>query len=396
MPPLSATGVATAAETARIAASPGLMIAVNWSTPNMPRLDTVNVEPERSSGETVPSRAPCASSPARSCSCGTVSACASRITGTTRPPGTLTAIPRCTRSRAQTCVPSVRALTSGNSTSVSAVAARTKSVTVRLLPRALSSARRARSLVTSAATVTVKCGVLVQDEVRRSAITRRIRDIILGAASPSTGATWTVLGAEARAEAEAEVACGADAAARANPAATAATMSRSTIRPPGPVPATSPASIPDCPAARRARGEIFTSPAMFVAATGRGEAGATGATGATGAGTAAAGTGAAAAAAGAGAATAGAGAAGASGTASPASPIHPQTEFTGAACPSTTTIARSTPSSNVSTSMALLSVSISNSTSPRCTASPTPLCQATITHSSVICPGLGIRMGLAI
>ena len=77
-------------------------------------------------------------------------------------------------------------------------------------------------------------------------------------------------------------------------------------------------------------------------------------------------------------------------------PIQPHTAFTGAVSPSATTCASRTPSSKVSTSIELLSVSISNRTSPWWTASPTALRQRVSVHSSVIWPGLGIRIGWAI
>ncbi len=96
-----------------------------------------------------------------------------------------------------------------------------------------------------------------------------------------------------------------------------------------------------------------------------------------------------------GAGAAGAGGGGASGIASPASPTHAHTELTGTVSPSWTTRARRTPSSKDSTSMALLSVSISNRMSPLWTGSPTCLCQVVRTHSSVIWPGFGIRIGMS-
>jgi len=128
------------------------------------------------------------------------------------------------------------------------------------------------------------------------------------------------------------------------------------MRPSGPEPATVSGSIPAPAASRLARGLIFTRRPL-AAGAGAAGAGAAGANGAVdgagpssdGAGTAAAGVSA---------------AGGASGTASPASPIQPHRALTGAVSPSATTFASSTPSSNVSTSIVLLSVSISNRTSP--------------------------------
>ena len=54
-----------------------------------------------------------------------------------------------------------------------------------------------------------------------------------------------------------------------------------------------------------------------------------------------------------------------------------------------------TPSSNASTSIVDLSVSISKRTSPFATGSPSFLCQAMTVHSSVIWPGFGMRIGCA-
>ena len=53
----STTGTSLMAPTARIAASGGLMIAVNSSTPYMPRLEIENVAPVRSPSFTRPERA---------------------------------------------------------------------------------------------------------------------------------------------------------------------------------------------------------------------------------------------------------------------------------------------------------------------------------------------------
>src|SRR5450759_5919325 len=55
--PSRTTGSALAAPTARMAASGGLITAVKWSTPNMPRLLTVKVPPVNSSGVSLPARA---------------------------------------------------------------------------------------------------------------------------------------------------------------------------------------------------------------------------------------------------------------------------------------------------------------------------------------------------
>ena len=69
--------------TARIADSPGFTIALNSSTPYIPRLDTVNVLPLISCGPRPPSRARRARMTARSWSSETEARSASRMTGTT-------------------------------------------------------------------------------------------------------------------------------------------------------------------------------------------------------------------------------------------------------------------------------------------------------------------------
>jgi hypothetical protein len=99
--------------------------------------------------------------------------------------------------RIHTDVPSVREFTSGNSTRVCAAAERMKSVTLSHAPEALSSTRRARSLVMSTATVKVNCGTVVAENVRCSAITRRIR---LRGRGPSSSSSVTMAGTKAGTE----------------------------------------------------------------------------------------------------------------------------------------------------------------------------------------------------
>ena len=97
-------------------------MAVKRSMPNIPMLDTVNVLP----GELVRGRPPAPRGidelDRGIVQVGERSAAASRITGTTNPPGTDTAMPRWTRDRCHRVRPSVRALTSGSSTRVCAAA----------------------------------------------------------------------------------------------------------------------------------------------------------------------------------------------------------------------------------------------------------------------------------
>ena len=91
----------------------------------------MKVLPVMRSGESVPSRAAEARATARSCNSSMPSRSASRMTGTTSPPGSETARPRWIRRLRHTDTPSVREFTSGRSTRLLAVAARTKSVTSR-------------------------------------------------------------------------------------------------------------------------------------------------------------------------------------------------------------------------------------------------------------------------
>jgi hypothetical protein len=72
-------------DTARIALSPGLMMAVKFSISSIPMLEIVNVLPPISSGVSLPARALAISSVAASCSSARLNSSASRITGTTSP-----------------------------------------------------------------------------------------------------------------------------------------------------------------------------------------------------------------------------------------------------------------------------------------------------------------------
>ena len=343
----------------------------------------MNVLPRRSSGARPPPRAPATSVAARAWSPRTDMRSASRITGTTSPPGTDTASPRWTAGRRQIVAPSVEALTSGNSTSAWATAWRTKSVTVNETPPALSSSRSARSRPASTATVTVKCGDV--DPAARQPLGD-------DPAHPRHGDGLRVLrGRCGRCDGER-----AGEAARPVPPPApafpfdAARTSRSRIRPPGPDPVTDPRSIRRPAARAAARGLTGRRPAGVAgaglasrrgaAATGAAPTRLAGELSATCTGVASA-------------ATIGADA---SGIASPGAPTHAQTAFTGTVSPSATTCRSSTPSSNDSTSIADLSVSISNRTSPRWTASPSALRHSRSVHSSVIWPGLGMSTGWAI
>ncbi len=79
------TGFLIVLDTARIADSPGLMIAVKFSTSSMPMFEMVKVDPLISSGARPPARALSMSCFERSLSSAIVISSASRTTGTTNP-----------------------------------------------------------------------------------------------------------------------------------------------------------------------------------------------------------------------------------------------------------------------------------------------------------------------
>jgi hypothetical protein len=206
----------------------------------------------------------------------------------------------------------------------------------------------------------------------RSAMIRRMRLRGRGASSPSAaGAEAAAAGVSGDAGAS-----GADG----SRAASAAWMSRSTIRPSGPVPVRWRGSTPAPAASRLARG-LIRSPLSAEGASPR-----VGTAADSGCGTAA----------GASAASLAGPGGGASGISSPGWPTYATTEFTGTVSPSSTSRRKRTPASKASTSITALSVSISNSTSPLATGSPSALFQVRSVHSSVIWPGRGIRIGRTI
>src|ERR1017187_5725102 len=148
------TGFFSVLETARMALSPGLMIAVKFSTSSMPIFEMVNVPPLISSGVSFPVRAFSASVRACWLSSASDSSSAFRTTGTTNPCSSETASPRLTWLCQRVLRPSVVLLTSGNSRNVSITAWVMKSVTVNGTPCSLSRARNATRSVISTSTVT--------------------------------------------------------------------------------------------------------------------------------------------------------------------------------------------------------------------------------------------------
>ena len=139
-----------------------------------------------------------------------------------------------------------------------------KSVTEMSDPRDLSSARSLSRSVMSTATVTVKVGTDVPSVSRRAMVWRMRLSVSPApdmAAAGSAGADAGRRDAAAAAErggglARAGAAAGADAAA----AEAAARTSRSTMRPPGPVPVTLRGSMPSSAATRLARGLMMIRP----------------------------------------------------------------------------------------------------------------------------------------
>src|SRR3990172_1544095 len=178
------------------------------------------------------------------------------------------------------------------------------------------------------------------------------------------------------------------------PVAIAASTSRLTMRPPGPVPVSSARFSPACFAMRFASGEALMRPFAL---------GGAGATGVTAGDTAPAGTG--------GAACGVAGADGAAtgavstaafrriasrSSASSAEPTTPIRAPTGTVWPGSRNTPRSTPSAGASISMFTLSVSISATGSPRLTGSPTRFSHCASLPSVMSKPILGIVSSVAI
>ena len=79
-----------------MAASGGLITAVNSSMSSMPRFDTLNVAPVYSSGASFRARALSAKSLARAEISASPTRSAKRITGVMSPSSTATAMPTCT------------------------------------------------------------------------------------------------------------------------------------------------------------------------------------------------------------------------------------------------------------------------------------------------------------
>src|SRR5262249_51279269 len=91
--PSTATTLSSTAPTARIAACGGLSTAMNRSMPYIPRFEIVNVPPSRSPCCSLPARARSTRSARTFAISATLRRSAERMTGTTSPFGTATAMP---------------------------------------------------------------------------------------------------------------------------------------------------------------------------------------------------------------------------------------------------------------------------------------------------------------
>src|SRR5712691_10406709 len=271
MRPASTTATSLIAPTARIAASGGLMMAVNSSTPYMPRFEIEKVAPLRSPSAGRPDRARSMTwrdsieiwiRSFKSASC---------TTGTRRPMPCdgATASPMLMR-RLRWNLPSTHEeLTSGNFFNARALARTRKSVIVTFSApgtESLSCWRMATARSTRASTVTVNSGMLDFDSAIRRAMVACIR----------LGSTTSTSGPVARGGVGEGARVGAD-----FPAAAASTSSL-TMRPSGPLPWIVARLTPSSDASRLARGEALTStpapslPLVAVAGSGAGFEGAGG------------------------------------------------------------------------------------------------------------------------
>src|SRR5690242_19259786 len=159
--------------TARIAAWGGLTMALNASTPYMPRLLIVKTPPWISAGRSLPACARATRSSRRAAISLRPRVSARWITGTTSPSSSATAKPTLT-SGCRSITPSLHeTATRGCCTMAAATSLIRRSVYVMRTPvwaRALSSHAPSRATATSR--TKKKCGALVHDAAIRSAITR--------------------------------------------------------------------------------------------------------------------------------------------------------------------------------------------------------------------------------
>src|SRR6267143_1404186 len=328
---------------------------------NIPRFETLNVEPVYSSGLRRRLRA----FPARSRASAPISLndfkSALRITGVMRPSSMATAMPMCTSFQYRMWSSWNQALHARWCTNANATALMMMSLN-EIFPPApsspsclLSASRASAARSMSISVVRKKCGTGPSEAASRLAIVFRIW--VRGTSSygtPVRGARSAVRGV---AEAGAVAAC----------AAGARSTSRLTTRPPGPEPCTSFRSTPASFAIRFASGDAFTRVAaggvtgVDCAGDGAGAA-ARGDMGGVGAGLSSR----------------------APSTFSPGFPIHATTFPTGTVLPSGTTTLISWPSARATNSLMALSVSTSASVSPDLTASPSCFVHFTSRPSSIV------------
>src|SRR5713101_5945032 len=374
--PASTTATSLIVPTARIAASGGLMMATNSSTPYMPRLEIENVAPLRSPSAGRPERARSITwrdsieiwtRSFKSASCTTGTSSPMPVEGATARPMLIR--------RLRWNLPSTHdELTSGNFLNASAQARTRKSVIVTFSApgtESLSCWRIATARSTRAPTVTVNSGIVAFASVIRRAMVACMR----------VGSTASTSGPEGRGVEGAGALVGA-----ALPAAAACTSSF-TMRPSGPLPVTLARLTPSSAASRLASGEARTSTAStapfpsWVDGAGCAAAGGRGAGASEGAAF-----GFSALAACFGGSSLGAGfAAGAS----PAAPIRAigAPILAGTPC---WTMMSSTPSASDSRSNVALSDSTSAITSPFLTGSPLFFFHSTIVPSSIVSESFGI------
>src|SRR6266849_2979273 len=382
--PASTTGTSLIAPTARIAASGGLMMATNSSTPYMPRFEIENVAPLRSPSAGRPERA-------RSITCRDSIEIwmrsfmsASCTTGTRRPIPCdgATARPMLIR-RLRWNLPSTHdELTSGNFLSASAEARTRKSVIVTFSApgtESLSCWRIATARSTRASTVTVNSGIVDFASVIRRAMVACMR----------VGSTTSMSGPVGRGGVGAGgVRVGA---VLAVPLPAAASTSSFTMRPSGPLPWTAARLTPSSAARRLASGDARTSAATAAPLPGLPRGAPAAPPGAAGVGSGGLG--------GAGALTScsafgvsALGASSAAGLAAGVSPAAP-TRAIGAPILAGTpcwTMMSSTPSDSDSRSNVALSDSTSAITSPFLTTSPLFFFHSTTVPSSIVSESLGM------
>src|SRR6185437_7544043 len=258
--------------TARIAAWGGLTMALNASTPYMPRLLIVKTPPWISAGRSLPACARATRSSRRAAISLRPRVSARWITGTTSPSSSATARPTLT-SGCRSITPSLHeTATRGCCTMAAATSLIRRSVYVMRTPvwaRALSSHAPSRATATSR--TRKKCGALVHDAAIRSAITRHTVPTfswdaasstpLRGIPPPSPAATPSPLWGEGRVrglEVRGAEVRGPEVGGAVPVGSAAAGTSIASTAPSGPDPFSARRSIPRSAANRRALGDAAT------------------------------------------------------------------------------------------------------------------------------------------